>query len=111
MVDGGSETCRRNTAGSLKTTIFGRYPAGWTSPSDAERSTVPSGQMVGHHQVQDSLKRCSNVRKPGVAGNPLEGFQDLARHSHIHPDLVLMTVLLQVGGWTRAPHMGSHHHL
>ena len=93
MVDGGSETWR-NTAGPLKTTTFGRYPAGWTSPSGAERSRVSSGQMVGHHQLQDSLKGCSHVRKPGVAGNPLEGFQDLARHSHIRPDLVLMTVLL-----------------
>lgn len=103
MVDGKSETCGRNTAGSLKRTTFGRYPAGWTSPSDAERSTVTSGQMVGHCQVQDSLKGCSNVRKLGVAENTLEGFQDLARHSHVCPDLALTIDLLQVGGWTRAP--------
>lgn len=67
MVDGGAETRRRNTAG-LKTT-FGMYPAGWRSPSDAERCTAPLGQMVGHCQLQDSLKGCSKVRKPGAAGS------------------------------------------
>lgn len=101
MVGGGS--CRRNTAGRLKTTTFGRYLAGWTSPCDAERSTVPLGQIVEHYHLQDSLEGWRNVRKHGVAGNPLEGFPDLARDSHICPDPVLMTVLLQVRGWIRAP--------